>query len=270
MLFGDKKCDNCETYYDATLKECPSCHKSNELYKRNGLSDSLIFFHPFAQIGLFLGGFGYAGMLIIELIAVLLFGNLVGNDDEVYRSAVLLVITYTLMFCGLLAIIIFTKRDLFFSKYKRSLDYIYGVGYAATIILISSLVSIIVSLFYQGGDNLNQETAVTISQNYPLLAFFIIGILGPICEELTYRVGLYSFLRRINKYLAFGITMIVFALIHFSFNADDLVGELWSLPAYVLSGAILTLAYEHRGPACSMTAHVVYNTVAFFMIVMGA
>ena len=31
-LFEGIKCPNCEAYHDPTLKECPECHKSNELF----------------------------------------------------------------------------------------------------------------------------------------------------------------------------------------------------------------------------------------------
>ena len=63
--------------------------------------------------------------------------------------------------------------------------------------------------------------------------------------------------------------MVVFAFIHFDFEAigtPEIVEELWSLPSYLVSGLILTIAYEHRGPACSMTAHVLYNLFAFALM----
>ena len=129
--------------------------------------------------------------------------------------------------------------------------------------------SSIISIFHEVSDNVNQTAAIEYAQNYPIIAFFVVGIIGPVCEELTYRVGLYSFLRRINKYLAFTVTTIIFAFIHFNFDAADIVNELWSLPSYLLAGFILTLAYEHRGPACSMTAHVLYNVFAF-LVILGA
>ena len=154
----------------------------------------------------------------------------------------------------------------FFTKYKRGLDYIYGIGYALTIVIVSMIVGAIISIFHTPADNNNQAAAVAVAKNYPIIAFFLLGFLGPICEELTYRVGLYSFFRRINKYLAFGVTIVVFALIHFDFGATDIINELWSLPSYLISGFILTLAYEHRGPACSMTAHVLYNIFAFLIM----
>ena len=70
----------------------------------------------------------------------------------------------------------------------------------------------------------------------------------------------------IFKYLAIIISSIVFALIHFSFKQETIVNELWSLPTYIVSGVILALAYEHKGPACSMTAHILYNTLAFIVM----
>ncbi|MBP5575131.1 MAG: CPBP family intramembrane metalloprotease [Bacilli bacterium] len=264
MLLKRKKCPNCGAYYDPTLEKCPGCHKHNELYLNREINDKIAFMHPVAQIGLFLGGFALTGMLLIELIISILFKDAIPDKDRF--NAVLISCTYILMTGGLFFIIFFTRRNHFFSKYRRNIDYIYGLAYAITLVFVSSLVGNITSLFYQVTDNVNQSTAVIFSKNYPLLAFFVIGILGPVCEELTYRVGLYSFLRRINKYLALAITVIVFAFIHFDFDAADMVNELWSIPSYIAAGVVLTIAYEHRGPACSMVAHVLYNIFAFLMI----
>ena len=118
-------------------------------------------------------------------------------------------------------------------------------------------------------DNINQSAADAFANNYPILAFFVMAIIGPICEELTYRVGLHSFLRRINKYLALVVTIIIFAMIHFTFDAENIVEELWSLPSYLVSGLLLTLAYEVRGPACSITAHACYNLFALIMTMVA-
>ena len=269
MLLNNKKCTNCETYYDPTLKKCPKCYKSNELYLDREVSNNILFLHPFAQIGLFLAGFAYAGMLIAEFIFSFL---LIGLDNDIFKSTILLLFTYLMMFSGLIVIPLTTRRQVFFEKYKRPLDYIYGVAYAFSLVFVSMVVSSILSLFHEVSDNANQSAAVIISHNYPLLAFLVIGILGPICEEFTYRVGLYSFLRRINKYLAFVVTVIVFAFIHFDFTSigqATFIEEMWSLPSYLISGFLLTLAYEHRGPACSMTAHLTYNAFAFIMILVA-
>ena len=263
MLLNNKNCSNCGGYYDSTLEQCPHCHKDNELYAQRSISRDIVFFSPIAQIGMFLAGFAYGGMIIAEIIATLFFQ---GITDAVFKTVLILLVTYLLMFVGLMAIAFTTRRKTFISKFKRPFDYLYGLGYAGLIILVSVVLSVIISKFYNGGDNSNQATAVAISKNYPILAFFILGLLGPICEEMAYRVGLYSFLRRFNVFLAIGVTVIAFTLIHFDFFAEDMISELWSLPSYILCGLILTIAYEHRGPACSMAAHILYNIFAFFTI----
>lgn len=265
MLIKWKKCPNCDTYHDPTLEKCPNCYKHNELYLNREISNNVAFLHPIAQIGMFLAGFSYVGMLLAELLAGIICKTFFA-DDLAWKTSTISV-TYLFMLIGLIMIVISTRRDYFFKKYTRGLDYIYGLGYAITLVLVSSIIGNLVSIFYTPEVNANQSIAIEIANAYPILAFFVMGLLGPICEELTYRVGLYSFFRRINKWLALGVTAFIFALIHFSFDGN-IVDELWSFPSYLVSGVILTLAYEHRGPACSMTAHITYNIFAFILMLI--
>jgi len=265
MLIYNKNCSNCQGYYDPTLEQCPFCHKDNELYQRRSVLNNVFFFHPLAQLGLFLCGFAYVGMLMTEVVGSLLFSFV---NEELLKQILLLFFTYLMMFGGLMGIAMTTRRKSFLKRYTRPLDYAFGIGYAVALGLAGLVVGIIVSQFYKGGDNTNQTTAILLSKNYPILSGIVLCLLGPICEEFTYRVGLYSLLRRINVFLAMGVTIVVFAFIHFDFTADDMISELWSLPSYFASAIILTIAYEHRGPACSMIAHIAYNTFAFIMILL--
>lgn len=267
-VFRGIKCPNCGDYHDATLEKCPSCNKDNELYQIRRVPKRVVFLHPFAQIGMFLVGFVYAGMLIAEIIAVL-FIPFDAFSDKALRNTVYMAIVYAAMFIALLCIAIFSgRRKLFFGKFTSGIDYLYGFGYAITIVVVSVVVGAIISIFHESGPNANQASVELSALNYPLLSMATLCVIGPLCEELTYRVGLYSFLRRFNKYFAFIITVIVFAMIHFDFTAENIVNELWSIPSYLVAGFILTLAYEHRGPACSMTAHVIYNSIAFAMVLI--
>ena len=265
MLIYNKNCSNCQGYYDPTLEQCPFCHKENELYERSNALKNVLFFHPLAELGLFMCGFAYVGMLASEVIGSMLFATV---SDDMLKQVLVLAFAYLMMFGGLLSIALTTRRKTFLKRYTRPLDYAFGIAYAVTLGVAGLIVGIIVSQFYKGGDNNNQATAELISHNYPILAGLILCLLGPICEEFTYRVGLYSLLRRINVFLAMGVTIVVFAFIHFDFTSNDMVSELWSLPSYFVSAIILTIAYEHRGPACSMMAHIAYNTFAFIMILI--
>ncbi|MBQ6730445.1 MAG: CPBP family intramembrane metalloprotease [Bacilli bacterium] len=265
MLFNNKKCSNCASYYDPTLKKCPICNKSNELYDQRRIPDSVVFFHPAAQIGLFLAGFSFVGMLVSEIISTIIFKGL---PDRGLADALEILFVYILMLSALLTISLSARASIFIEKFKRYKDYLFGLAYAGAIILTGVIINTIQGFIYQA-TNGNQEAAESLITNYPIIAIFLVCLLGPICEELTYRVGLYSFLRRINKILAIIVTTIVFALIHYDFSAKDYIAELWALPSYLTCGLILALAYEHRGPACSITAHVTYNIVALILVIIG-
>ena len=266
MLLFDKKCPNCDTYHDPTLEQCPKCHNSNELYAQRGIYEKMIFFHPLAQIGLFLGGFAFVGMLFCKIFWSLFFG---GIGNEALRNALVLFFSYLLVFGGLLSITLCTRRKTFFSRFTRLKDYGFGLAFAGLIVLANIVIGMIISIFHTETVNGNQAAIEDMVSIYPIIAAFIIIVLGPICEELTYRVGLYSLLRRYSFVLAIVVTSIVFGFIHFDFTAVDLIEELWALPVYIVTGAILSLAYELRGPACSITAHMVFNLIAFLEIVMS-
>ena len=265
MLFNSRKCPNCDAYYDPTLEQCPTCHKDNELYEQRALSKNVVFFHPAAQIGIFLCGFAYGGMVLSELLFALFFAAM---ESSLLKTTLVLLFTYLMMLGGILSIAFLTRRKTFVKRYTRYQDYLFGGAYALGLIFLGLIISFIMTIFQQTGNNTNQNAAIDIAKNYPIFGFFILCLLGPICEEMTYRAGLYSFFRRINKYLAMAVTIIVFALIHFDFLAEDMVTELVSLPSYLSAGLLLTIAYEHRGPACSMTAHILYNIFAFALMIL--
>ena len=265
MLLFNTKCPNCETYYDSTLNECPHCHKSNQFQAERDISTNIVYFHPLAQAGLFLGGFAYAGMIICELIPLLFLGGVENGD---LRKALIIFFAYLLMVGGLLSIALVTRSKPFLKSFTKPSAYAYGTLFAGLAILASLIISMIVSLFKVEDINNNQVVANNMVANYPILAFFIVCVFGPFAEEMTYRVGLQSFLRRINKYLAIIATTIVFAFIHFDFDASNMTAELIALPSYLTCGLILTLGYEFFGPACSITAHVLYNLTSFLMILM--
>ena len=267
MLFKDIKCPNCQAYHDPTLQKCPECHNSNELFKLNRVPKRAVFLHPICQIAMFVIGFAYLGMLFTEHLYAF-FIRMMDTDNLLFKNALLMTLTYTTMFIALLAVPLLSRKKLFLSKFNNGIDYIYGLAFAITLMAAGTLLNALISIWHTPADNVNQASVEAIAKGYPLIAILIMSIIGPICEELTYRVGLYSFLRRINKYLALVVTAIVFAMIHFTFEAKDIVEELWSFPSYVVSGLILTIAYEHRGPACSFTAHVCYNLIAILLVMV--
>ena len=115
MLFKNKKCPNCGSYHDPTLEQCPICHKDNELYTNRCLRDSTMFCHPAAQIGLFLAGFGFAGMILSEIIGAFFFAG-VANKELKY--ALILLFTYLLMLSALIVIAFSSRQNIFIKKFE--------------------------------------------------------------------------------------------------------------------------------------------------------
>ena len=114
--------------------------------------------------------------------------------------------------------------------------------------------------------NENEEGLRSFIVIYPWMSLFILGFVGPICEELTYRVGLFGLLKR-WKWLAYIVSALVFAFMHFSFDAegDAMIVELINLPMYIFSGVMFALAYDKFGLSASLTAHIVNNVFAVSM-----
>lgn len=78
--------------------------------------------------------------------------------------------------------------------------------------------SISILIFGPVSDNVNQQIVVEVIKATPVASFIFIPFLGPIVEELTYRVGLYSLLRRWNKIAALVISALIFGFIHFDYS----------------------------------------------------
>ncbi|MBQ0009374.1 MAG: CPBP family intramembrane metalloprotease, partial [Firmicutes bacterium] len=141
--------------------------------------------------------------------------------------------------------------------------YIAGVVCFVAILFLGNIYSMILNVAgVKIVNNDNQQAINVTSQNFTLTSMVIFGILGPICEEITYRVGLFSFLKRISKWLAYPVVVLVFALIHFNFSASSLTNELLNLPYYLLAGFALTFTYDKFGFAGSTIAHVLNNVIS--------
>ena len=117
-------------------------------------------------------------------------------------------------------------------------------------------------------DNINESSLQTMRQVYPVASFMIFGLIGPICEEFTYRVGLFSFFKRINKWVAYVVTVVIFAFIHFNFSTDPnvLLNEVLNLPFYMFAAFAFSFTYDKFGLAGSLTAHVANNFISLSLI----
>ena len=115
--------------------------------------------------------------------------------------------------------------------------------------------------------NANQSDIMELTTAYPTIMFFITVIIGPLCEEITYRVGLFELLKEKNEIMAFIVSSLIFAFIHMSFIDTTLKAELTAFPIYLCIGLCLTYAYKKYGLACSYVAHLSLNLISFLSII---
>jgi membrane protease YdiL (CAAX protease family) len=115
-------------------------------------------------------------------------------------------------------------------------------------------------------DNQNQAAIVLLVKDAPLLSLVTFGILGPIVEEWTYRLGLFQFLRNRNRIIAYIVTLTVFGFIHFDFTSSNLMNELLNLPMYLIAGAWFCFIYDRFGLKTAMATHITNNLLSVLVI----
>lgn len=180
-----------------------------------------------------------------------------------------------LIYCmGLFVLMICAGRDLYeqiANEFRIPKNIRDGVTVGIIILAFTILYNLIVNLFYPSSANQNETSIESMTLSDPLLSACIIVLIAPVLEELTYRFGLFGFLRRSNRFLAYFGTVLVFSLIHFNYSSDTdvLINELLNLPSYMFAAAALSYAYDKNGLACSITAHAVNNLVAVVSTLLG-
>lgn len=206
---------------------------------------------------------------IIKVIIFAIFKNVESSTDISSLVSILInSLTYIFLLIGLISII---NVDIFklLKSFKQYQSYIAAVLCVVSIFAFNILYNILVkSLYIPIGNNANEESLESIEKVYPFVSMVIFGFVGPICEEITYRVGLFSSLRRKSRIMAYFITIIVFAFIHFNWSTETpvLLNEVLNLPFYMFAAAAFSFVYDKYGFAASTTAHILNNVISILLV----
>ena len=175
-------------------------------------------------------------------------------------------LAYIILFVTLL-LIAYTDVLKLLKSFKQWQSYVAGVVCFGAIIVFNIFYGNIVALLKQPVENnINQQAIESLESVYPFTSFVIFGIVGPICEELTYRVGLFSLCKRKSRILAYAVTIVIFALIHFNYSTKSLVNELLNLPYYAFAAVAFSVTFEYFGFAGSVTGHIINNIFSLAFI----
>lgn len=208
----------------------------------------------FAMISIYLLVFYVLSSLILMIL------KLTNINDESLLSSLHNLITYIILLVGLLFV---TSKDLkeelgLVIKDKKTLIYNVFASYGVLYVINAVINALITNLTYYGnivgrllGQNFeiiststNQSELVELIRSpYGWMILLTAGFIGPICEELVFRKGIFSICK--SKEGALLISSVAFAAIHIisaigSFNAISLI--VMTLP-YLFSGVAFGYIY---------------------------
>ena len=203
------------------------------------------------------------GIFVFTLIASMFTKGLPKDKQDGATG----LIAYAFLFIAMIALL---GKDTIpgLKQFKNWKAIVYGFIGGAVLMCLTNGLSAFINLFHQVDDNINQETLNSTISLYPVASIFLFGFIGPCCEELGYRTGLFGGLKKIHPVLAYVATSILFGFIHMSFSGN-LANEFLNLPVYMLSGLILSYLYDKYGFATSYIAHALNNIVVMLLIISG-
>jgi membrane protease YdiL (CAAX protease family) len=176
--------------------------------------------------------------------------------------------TYFLIFSILLILI----KDHWLSLLKTFFDanqILKGLSYGFLVLSVNILIGLIYDFFkLQPTDNNNQTLITNLVLETPVLSFITFVFLGPIVEEFTYRLGLFSVIHERNKILSYIVTVLVFGFIHFDFTSADLFNELLNMPFYLTAGLMFCFIFVKENFAVVTYAHITNNLISILSILM--
>ena len=194
------------------------------------------------------------------------------NISDVLNQTGTAMIVNSAAYIGLLiALVLIINFDIIklFKSFKHYQSYIAGLVCLMSIFAFNYLYSVFLNIIkFNPGDNANESSIQEINNSFKFTSLVVFGIIGPVCEEITYRVGLFSYLRRKSNVLAYVLTILIFAFIHFNFDTNPtvLVNELLNIPYYMFAAFAFSFTYEKFGLAGSLTAHIANNVISLSLI----
>ncbi len=190
--------------------------------------------------------------LITTIVSAVLF-----SMNKIDKAGAASLISYSILF-ALLAVVIGLDYKKLLPKFKSWIPYVVGLGFGLAILIFDESYLRFVNLFYNTGTGGNETGIRQIIARYPIASILIFGLVGPMCEEFTYRVGMFNLVKRWSRVAAYIFTGLVFGLIHMDFTGN-IATEFIILPTYIAPGLLLSLAYDLYDLPCSYVAHITNN-----------
>lgn len=264
-------CPKCKNSIDAYLEKCPYCANERNVDVLPKRFLNMTFISDYKELLFFL--VGTIGMILVTFLVDTGIKNFPIPQDGL-KTALSALISYIII-SALFVCIISHDSTKFIKQLKEQTvnpkTWIYVLIGLAIIIAFNygyyySLQACGIKLEITA----NEKAIDEIVKKWPAIAFFFTVLFAPIIEELCYRVGLFSILRKRNRYLAYGVAVIVFAFMHFAgslvTDPAQMAKEAINIPLYIVPSLILAIAYEYAGYSASLYIHIINNLVSFAVV----
>ena len=158
-------------------------------------------------------------------------------------------------------------------------NFIVAILFSIILYLSSTMVTSFVNLIFGSVDsNANQESLDQGMMKYPFIVSLFSVVFAPIVEEFVFRFTIFRPISQKNKILAYTISVLSFAGIHFISSLSMLLtdianpeltkeiamnnffNDLKTLPIYIVAAFILTLSYDlNKNISTNILIHAFYN-----------
>jgi len=264
-------CPKCKNSIDAYLDKCPYCANERSIDVLPKRFSNMTFISDYKELLFFL--VGTVGMILISFLVDTGIKSFPIQYDGL-KTALSALISYIIISALFVCII---SRDS--SKLLKQLKT--QTTNPRTWIFVLIGLAIIIAFNYGYYYSLqacgikleataNEKAIDEIVKKWPAIAFFFTVLLAPVIEELCYRVGLFSILRKRNRYLAYVVVVLLFAFVHFSgslvTDPSQMAKEAINIPLYIVPSLILAITYEYAGYSASLYIHIINNLVSFAVV----
>ncbi len=275
-LFKSKVCPQCGKKFDSVKGSCPHCGSKNESRDKRSFSfDRIYTVGHIRELLLALGQLVFIKVLVYIFESVLVSILLAKLGDRESASAWIQAnygaLNFWLSFGADLLILVYAiiilRRD-FLPLWKsfKNPKVLLGIPLGIAMLIITTIYSSFASQIMPGESNGNSLGLLTILDYSPAGYFLFAVILAPIVEEIMYRVGLFTFLKRIHPVVAYIGVGLVFGMIHMQSFTDPV--EWLHFPGYAFGGIALAAIYDWLGFGGSVIAHMTNNGISVMLTII--
>lgn len=289
--FAKKKCPECGQWQDPALPVCPHCGHREERFHDFDHQFVLPFPIQLVFLGITVVGLQVLGLIVGVILMIAYVAGHPGADyaqimaaiSEPWAAFTENAVAYCLL-AGAFVLVVGLRKKLpalfkTFAQWKSLLAGVIGFGvlYGVTFLYGLAMEGIFTAAGMPiPGPNENEILIRQICLQFPVWSVLVFGLVGPFVEEMGYRVGMFGFLSRVRKPLAYILTAFVFGFAHFGWSVmlegdtNRMIVELVNIPTYVGAGAILCFLYDRFGFSAAYTAHALNNVLSIVLTLSGA